>query len=122
VDIERIREIPEMLAIAKRYFLDSEYREIVMLSSAFQIKAFFDMWTATEARLKATGEGFLDLPKRDGSPVADSCDRAVTETESSQWNLHRFARDGYSVALVTTGQPLGSALYEFNSAFKFKGS
>ena len=113
IDIERIHEIPEMLAIAKRYFLDSECDQLFRLPRARRVRTFFDTWTAKEACLKATGEGLAGLPKS-GTAVADSSDTVLTEKKESGWKIYRLARDGYLVALATSEQVSSPALHEFD--------
>lgn len=50
VDIEYLREVPNQLAIAKRFFSPCEDPE----------KTFFEIWTAKEALVKAHGQCLID--------------------------------------------------------------
>jgi 4'-phosphopantetheinyl transferase len=113
IDIEHVHEIPELLAIAKRYFLDSECDQLVRLPQARRVRAFFEIWTAREECLKATGEGLAGWP-RSGTRVADSSDTVLTEKKESDWKVSRLARDGYIVALATSEQVSSPALHEFD--------
>ena len=64
IDLEYCRLIPDALALAKRWFLPSEYQELLAQTTnqeANQAKNFFRFWTAKEAYLKATGIGLRDL-------------------------------------------------------------
>ena len=57
VDLEQVREMPTMLAIAKRFFMQSEYEAIERVSEGLRSQRFFEYWTCKEAYLKATGVG-----------------------------------------------------------------
>lgn len=57
VDVEYIRTIKDAKHLAQRFFTPQEYEQISPLSSPDLEKAFFQLWTAKEAYLKATGEG-----------------------------------------------------------------
>jgi len=59
IDLEYCRPLPDALALAKRWFLPSEYQEL--LTQTNQELNFFRIWTAKEAYLKATGVGLRDL-------------------------------------------------------------
>lgn len=55
VDLEYVRTIKDCQQLAQRFFCESEAAILQTLSDPEQ--AFFQMWTAKEAYLKATGEG-----------------------------------------------------------------
>lgn len=57
VDIERVRNVEDMLQIARRFFAPSEAESLLALPAELRQRAFFDCWTRKEAYLKATGEG-----------------------------------------------------------------
>ena len=61
VDVERVRSVPDLDAIAARYLHPTEQRELSRLSSAERVEGFFRCWTRKEAYLKARGAG-LSLP------------------------------------------------------------
>ncbi|NJK58501.1 MAG: 4'-phosphopantetheinyl transferase superfamily protein [Pleurocapsa sp. SU_5_0] len=57
VDIEHQRAMPDALKIAQRFFSAREYKMLVAVPLEQQPKLFFQLWTAKEAYLKATGTG-----------------------------------------------------------------
>lgn len=57
VDIEYLREMPDAIKIARRFFSPLEFQLIASLSDRQQQKVFFKLWTAKEAYLKALGTG-----------------------------------------------------------------
>ncbi|RCJ14501.1 4'-phosphopantetheinyl transferase [Nostoc sp. ATCC 43529] len=61
VDLEYIRPVSDLEALAKRFFLAREYEMLRSLSSNQQQEAFFRYWTCKEAYLKATGDGLSQL-------------------------------------------------------------
>ena len=58
VDIERVRDVPEMLRIAERFFQPGE---VESLRARPEPAEFFRIWTRTEAWLKGTGRGITAL-------------------------------------------------------------
>ncbi|MEH2466546.1 4'-phosphopantetheinyl transferase HetI [Nostoc sp.] len=61
VDLEYIRPMSDLEALAKRFFLPREYEMLRSLSPSEQQKVFFRYWTCKEAYLKATGDGLAQL-------------------------------------------------------------
>ena len=59
VDIEKIRELPEMLEIVARHFTRRENAELLSCAEAGRLMLFYQFWTRKEALLKAQGEGLL---------------------------------------------------------------
>ena len=57
VDLEYVRTVKDLEHIAERFFCPSEAAILKALSTKEKEKAFFEIWTAKEAYLKATGEG-----------------------------------------------------------------
>ncbi len=60
VDVERVRPRPDMQRIAERVFSAREIAELQAAPAEAQTEVFFRLWTQTEARLKASGEGLGD--------------------------------------------------------------
>lgn len=76
VDIEYFREIKNLLSIAKRFFSSSELVYLENLSAESQTKAFFELWTAKEALVKARGLRLMDYIRQEVSwaqvrPISD---------------------------------------------------
>ncbi len=57
IDIEVVRPMSDMLAVASRFFAPREQACLHSLGSEMRTAAFFECWTRKEAVLKATGEG-----------------------------------------------------------------
>jgi 4'-phosphopantetheinyl transferase len=53
VDVEKVREIPEMEEIARRFFVPAETRTLMALHADSRVQAFYSCWTRKEAYLKA---------------------------------------------------------------------
>jgi phosphopantetheine--protein transferase-like protein len=82
VDLEKVRSVPKLLALAKRFFRPSEYETIVALPESLQPEQFFAYWTCKEAYLKAIGVGLsqisnleLHIYKSIVTVVKSPCDR-----------------------------------------------
>ncbi len=61
VDIEHIRPIGELEAIARQSFAPAECRDLLAIPEQHRTKAFFDCWTRKEAFIKFLGTG-LSFP------------------------------------------------------------
>ncbi|MGF1514012.1 MAG: 4'-phosphopantetheinyl transferase family protein [Elainellaceae cyanobacterium] len=61
VDIERIRPVPKLARLARRYFSPQERASLEALSGLQRLEHFFSLWTQKEAYVKATGEGVYKL-------------------------------------------------------------
>ncbi len=60
IDVEYLRPLQNLEKIARRFFSLSESNYLQQLSPKDRQVAFFQLWTAKEAYLKATGEGLSD--------------------------------------------------------------
>ncbi|WP_034328790.1 4'-phosphopantetheinyl transferase family protein [Alkaliphilus transvaalensis] len=59
VDIEEIK--PVDLAIAKRFFSNEEYKDLIAIEKASQLDYFYKLWALKESFIKAVGRG-LSIP------------------------------------------------------------
>ena len=66
VDLEVIKEMPDAIDIAKRFFSESEVKDFSEVENDNIGKAFFNCWTRKEAFIKAIGDG-LSYPLADFS-------------------------------------------------------
>lgn len=89
VDVEAIRPQVPCANLAGRYFRPAEAREIEALSGEAQVTRFYEIWTATEARLKADGCGLSGLLE---ARVAD------------RWAWRNFVpAEGFAAAVAAEG-------------------
>ena len=61
VDVERLRPLADMDALAERFFAIDERQQLYSLPSDQRLNGFFNCWTRKEAVLKAVGTG-LSFP------------------------------------------------------------
>jgi 4'-phosphopantetheinyl transferase len=109
IDLEKIRPLPDMEPIARRFFNTDEAAEIMSLHPKERDRAFFLCWTRKEAYIKATGDG-LSAPLDDFRVTLRPCElpRFVhishDEAAAGAWTLHdlQFAPD-YAGALAYRG-------------------
>ena len=109
VDIEHIRDIPEMDQIAERFFSARENGVFRSLPENTKKEAFFNCWTRKEAFMKAIGEGlFYPLNRFEVSFSPDEPSRLLSmggDPElASQWlmlSLQPVA--GFTAALAIKG-------------------
>jgi 4'-phosphopantetheinyl transferase len=96
VDVEYVREIPDIEQIGQRYFTKQENAVFRSLTGGRKTKAFFESWTRKEAYLKAIGTGFADeIPS-----VTNKRDLVGT----TGWSIMSFKPDpDYVAALAIEG-------------------
>jgi 4'-phosphopantetheinyl transferase len=87
VDIEKARELDDLLAIAEACFSPGEYRRLAALPPGERTRSFFAIWTGKEAVSKALGSG-IDASLRDFSVRATRSAYAIApETGASALRL-----------------------------------
>jgi 4'-phosphopantetheinyl transferase len=120
VDVEYNRAMGDAEQLAKRFFCPQEYEIIRSLNSPEKEQTFFQLWTAKEAYLKATGEGisggldqivvsletinpFLALPNS-GKPLTD-------------WTLFTLTpQTEYLASVVVQGNHCALKYWELNQS------
>jgi 4'-phosphopantetheinyl transferase len=91
VDIEQVRPMIDMMAVARQFFSEAECNILEAARTDQQAEVFFAMWTRKEAILKATGEGITGL-RRLGDSMAGY---TICELDAPQ---------GYLAALAVQGE------------------
>ena len=98
VDIERMRVLPDCLALAERFFPASESAALFGTPEPERQADFYLRWTRIEARLKATGVGLYGCG---------------TESEG-EWMIRNIdAPPGYAAAVAAPGAPMTVTLMSF---------
>lgn len=98
VDVERVRQQPEMHRIAERVFSPREFAELQSAPAEAQTELFFRLWTQNEARLKASGVGLGGARRQahDGgsvcpiNPEAGYAAAVAVEAGAFELALHQF--------------------------------
>ncbi len=60
IDVERFCSIPDLDAVAERFFFDEELLELLRLEGEKKENRFFEFWTRGEALLKWCGKGMAE--------------------------------------------------------------
>ena len=89
IDVERIRELPDLEDLASRYFSPDEAERIRCLPVARRPAAFLTVWVTREAIVKATGQGItaLEEPLASTGNVIGGLFRGVLDEPSSGWTI-----------------------------------
>jgi 4'-phosphopantetheinyl transferase len=105
VDIERLRERPRLLELARRFYHPDEAAWLMRRGEDSRLLDFMRLWCAKEALLKAHGQGLsfglhrLAFAEHDGALRLVACDAALGAAE--QWRLREWAPlPGYRAALA----------------------
>jgi 4'-phosphopantetheinyl transferase len=98
VDIEHVRPVSNMPAIARRFFTASENVALQALPEDARLAAFFRCWTRKETLVKARGEGVSEYLRRVDVPVAPG--PAARPLTIDGWALEDFCVGAGVVAAV----------------------
>jgi 4'-phosphopantetheinyl transferase len=111
VDIERLREVPEMKQIVDRFFSVKEKEYFSSLSESERKEAFFRLWTRKEAYVKGVGHGLQEpLVRFDALPApGETSGRVIAESAAEEqtagWNIHDLAPSaGFTAACAVQGE------------------
>ena len=93
IDVEQIREMPDMFAIADGHFAPGECERLGALPALYRTRGFFECWTRKEAFTKATGlglsQGLDHFEVTFGPGVFPRLVRVDGMSEApEQWELH----------------------------------
>ena len=110
VDLERIRNFPEMEQIVEQLFAAGERALFGALPSGGKQKTFFNWWTRKEALTKATGKGLsYPLERIDFPPTGDKSTGCLKmpgcEGKQTKWSIWDVqpAEDYAGAVVVETG-------------------
>jgi 4'-phosphopantetheinyl transferase len=110
IDVERIREQPDLDDLANRFFSKEEASALRRLPPSVREAAFFFCWTAKEAYIKGIGEG-LSMPLDRFAVSLDPPEGPIrlrimdAGAAPSVWRLHRFEPSpGYVAAVAVAAE------------------
>lgn len=123
VDLEHLRSLDDAAKIAQRFFSAAESALISSLTGEEQTRVFFQLWTAKEAYLKATGEGLAGLlDEVEISMTPESPESSVTlisvqgdRQNTANWSMTSFIPATDYVATVAIEKPVAQQQIEFFS-------
>jgi 4'-phosphopantetheinyl transferase len=118
VDIEREDRELKFWDIAAHYFSKSEQEDLKFLEAEACKRAFFQIWTAKEAVLKASSLGFSVEPSRVEIGLTPLRLRAIKGAQECNlpWHLEPLSpRAGYIGALAVATEPSKIEYYDFQT-------
>ncbi len=120
IDIEMMRPMENMDAIANRFFAVGEHSTYLAQPEALRPLAFFRVWTRKEAYLKATGTG-ISVPLDSFEVTVDPGDppaiRHVADQpdEAARWSMREFWPQADAlVSLAVEGQGWATYGYDYS--------
>jgi 4'-phosphopantetheinyl transferase len=126
IDIEIIREIPEISLIADKYFSKYEIGILNSLPAGSHKEAFFNCWTRKEAFIKASGDGFLKPLDAFDVPFESSESEGILKIDGSRdeaelWTLKGFnAAPGYASAFAIKKIKTTEIYYSWDNIHPFQ--
>lgn len=103
VDVEIIRPVEHMDAIAKRFFSTLEYDMLQQVSPSDRLEAFYNCWTRKEAYVKAEGLGLwipLDSFTVSVSPSEPARLIHLKSPNAPLWTIHHLKPAANAVGAV----------------------
>ncbi|HLO86981.1 MAG TPA: 4'-phosphopantetheinyl transferase HetI [Nostocaceae cyanobacterium] len=111
VDLEYMRQMSDLEALAERFFLEREVEVVRSLSSVQQQEVFFRYWTCKEAYLKATGEGIVKLEHTEISLTSTTPAKLLV---SGDWSLLELVPgENFRGAVVFAGSDYQIQYWQF---------
>ncbi|MGJ5675152.1 MAG: 4'-phosphopantetheinyl transferase HetI [Nostochopsis sp.] len=111
IDVEHMRSVSDVEALAERFFAPREYEVVRSLPPEQQQQVFFRYWTCKEAYLKAIGVGIVQLEKVEISLTLEQPAKLITEQE---WSLIELTPgDNYLGAVAIAGQNLHLKCWQY---------
>jgi 4'-phosphopantetheinyl transferase len=109
VDIEHIREVPDLDRLAESAFSAAERATFATLPSSERVAAFYNGWTRKEAYIKARGEGLtrpldafdVTLAPGERARLVRVLDEPAEPARWSIWSLTPV--EGYAAAICVEG-------------------
>jgi 4'-phosphopantetheinyl transferase len=107
VDVERLRDMPNALAIARRFFSPREVAALTRLAEDARRDGFFNAWTRKEALMKAAGTGLAALEGTEVSLAPDEIPAVLHAPGGAEaWQLfHLEPAPGFVGALAVQAAP-----------------
>jgi 4'-phosphopantetheinyl transferase len=117
VDLEQIRPLSDLPALANRVLSPREAPIFFSLPPSVQVESFFTCWTRKEAYLKARGEGFRIEPSSFEVTFAPGAPAAIVGEEYSEWTLRELApAAGYVGAVAVKATAFDLKLWDWQAA------
>lgn len=113
VDVEAIRPLRDLLALARTSFNPDEYAAIAGLPAAARLRPFFRTWTRKEAMLKALGTGLPALASLSVScedAAANALVRIDPPEDANAWTVRPLPSDPRTEAAVAWDGPFAGFL------------
>lgn len=110
IDIEKIRDVPQMNEIAQRHFAPAEFQQITALAGIDRQAAFFASWTRKEAVAKALGFG-LGLDAENQSAMGRTKLDPVATVQ-----LHSPSGYAAAIAYLASSIKVNELTYSFKDA------
>jgi 4'-phosphopantetheinyl transferase len=125
VDLERVRDMPDLSGLASTVLSKREQLQWQSLPESDRLWAFFEVWTRKEAFLKGTGQG-LQKPVQDIEVPLCRCepDQRLPVFDGgrqlSDWSLRSLSAGAFALALALQRPPTRVCCWEWPSEVQAK--
>lgn len=121
IDIEQIREMPDIIALATQFFSEREKAALCALPAEQRLQAFFHAWSRKEAYLKAKGLGLAQPLKSVEVSIAPGEPAQILRIEGSSAAASHWAiadinlAPDFTAALATEAGNFSLAYWQWQS-------
>ena len=108
IDLEAIHPLPELQALAKRYFSATEQTTLAEVSGTEETERFYQIWTRKEALVKGLGLSFAEVSNKlnvwgNAANLSPKVPKPYRQSNGADWFLQDITNlDGFSAALAST--------------------
>jgi 4'-phosphopantetheinyl transferase len=120
-DVEKIKPLEDMDAIARHFFAPAEQSALFQLPEAGRIRAFYECWTRKEAVIKCTGEGVtrpLDSFEVAFGPTIEPKLLRIDQVQEPPWQVASFEPYPGYIAAITSPHPWTSITFRQITDFR----
>ena len=126
IDLQHIYPIPNIDTLIRKYFSPEEQQIVNSVINSQNQDLFFSIWTAKEAYLKGTGEGFrrpansFTICQRDNNLLYLKLKQETNSSLSTIWNIRELQiSSDYKAALAVKGNIIQIRSKAFKPGEKF---
>lgn len=121
VDVEQIRQAPDLLAIAARSFAAAEFEGLAAVPAPHRAEAFFRLWVRKEAYVKALGTGLGQQLSSFRISIDDAAPQLLATQGNpraiERWSIQDISIPGSYRAALVVERPAGPArLYRWRES------
>jgi len=121
IDIENLERKSDLLELAKRYFAEGEFINLISLPKDLMIEGFYNCWTRKEAFIKAIGNGLshpLDTFEVTLTPDEETRFLKIAGENVEEWSLINIEPHSEYVGAIAVNRKSNEVKYWYLEDYK----